>query len=50
MDYLELVDSTGRTVRDDKRGATSAHALDELKECAQMTGRKWITGQSLEGW
>ena len=81
MDYLELVDSTGRTVRDDKRGAISAHAegvldrlgidekawlahmrpkqqrqpialgaLDKLKEYAQMTGRKWIAGQSLAGW
>ena len=81
MDYLELVDSTGRAVRDDKRGAISAHAagvldrlgidekawlahmkpkqqrkpialgaLDKLKEYAQMTGRKWIAGQSLAGW
>ena len=81
MDYLELVDSTGRAVRDDKRGAISAHAagvldrlgiderawlahmrpkqqrqpialgaLDKLKEYAQLTGRKWIAGQSLAGW
>ena len=81
MDYLELVDSTGRAVRDDKRGAISARAsgvldrlgidettwlahmrpkrqrqpialgaLDRLKEYAQMTGRKWIAGQSLVGW
>ena len=81
MDYLELVDSTGRAVRDDKRGGISAHAagvldrlgidekkwlahmrprrqrhpialgtLDKLKEYAQMTGRKWIAGQSLVGW
>ena len=81
MDYLELVDSTGRAVRDDKRGAISAHAagvlgrlgidekvwlahmrprrqrqpialgaLDKMKEYAQITGRKWIAGQSLVGW
>lgn len=25
-------------------------ALDKLKEYAQMTGRKWIAGQSLVGW
>jgi hypothetical protein len=33
MDYLELVDSTGRAVRDDKRGAIStqsARVLDRL--------------------
>lgn len=81
IDYLELVDSTGRAVRDDKRGAISAHASDvldrlgiaektwlahmrpkrqqqaialgaqdKLKEYAQMTGRKWISGQRLAGW
>ncbi|MCK0153119.1 transposase [Alcanivorax sp. S6407] len=81
MDYLELVDSTGRAVRDDKRGAISeqaagvldrlgidertwlAHmrpkqrrqpvalgALYKLKEYAEVTGRKWISGQSLVGW
>ena len=81
MDYLELVDSTGRAVRDDKRGAISAQAagvlhrlgidervwlahmrpkqrrqpvalgaLEKLREYAAMTGRKWISGQSLVGW
>ncbi len=30
MDYLTLVDSTGRAVRDDKRGAISRHAEDIL--------------------
>ena len=81
MDYLELVDSTGRGVRDDKRGAISHQAagvldrlgidevtwlshmrprkrhqpvavgaLDKLKEFAEATGRKWVWGQSLEGW
>nr|WP_281502176.1 hypothetical protein [Alcanivorax sp. S6407] len=81
MDYLELVDSTGRAVRDDKRGAISAQAagvldrlgiderawlahmrpkqrrepialgaLEKLKEYAAMTGRKWVSGQSLVGW
>ncbi|WP_417214827.1 transposase [Alcanivorax sp.] len=81
MDYLELVDGTGRAIRDDKRGAISAQAasvldrlgidekiwlaqmrprkrrqpvalgtLNKLKEYAEMTGRKWISGQSLVGW
>ena len=81
MDYLELVDSTGRAVRDDKSGAISVQAagvlgrlgIDEktwlahmrptkrrrpvalgavhkLKEYAEVTGRKWISGQSLVGW
>lgn len=80
MDYLELVDSTGRAVREGKRGAISSQAagvldrmgigerawlaqmrpktrrqpvalgaLDKLKEYAAMTGRKWISGQSLVG-
>lgn len=30
MDYLELVDSTGRALRDDKRGAISTHAAGVL--------------------
>ncbi|MCK0154817.1 transposase [Alcanivorax sp. S6407] len=81
MDYLELVDSTGRAVRDDKRGAISACAarvldrlgidegawlahmkprqqrqpvalgsLKQLQQYAQLTGRKWISGQRLVGW
>ena len=80
MDYLELVDSTGRAVRAKKRGAISAQAagvldrlgiderawlahmrpkmqrqpvalgaMDKLKAYAQMTGRKWIAGQSMAG-
>ncbi|MCK0153120.1 transposase [Alcanivorax sp. S6407] len=81
MDYLELVDSTGIAIRDDKRGAISEKAagvldrlgidertwlvhmrpkprrqpialgaLEKLKEYAAMTGRKWVSGQSLVGW
>ena len=53
MEYLELVDSTGRAVRDDKRGAISTHASDaqnKLQEYAQMTGRILISGQRLAGW
>ncbi len=80
-DYLELVDSTGRAVREGKRGAISPQAagvldrmgikerawlthmrpgtrrqlvalgaLERLKEYAEMTGRRWISGQSLIGW
>ncbi|PNE01052.1 hypothetical protein A15D_03376, partial [Alcanivorax sp. MD8A] len=48
MDYLELVDSTGRVVRDDKRGAISALAagaldrlgIDEGEWLAHMKPRK----------
>ncbi|MZR63897.1 transposase [Alcanivorax sp. DP30] len=48
MDYLELVDSTGRAVRDDKRGSISAHAagvldrlgIDERAWLAHMKPRK----------
>ncbi|MDX1399331.1 MAG: transposase, partial [Oceanospirillum sp.] len=80
-DYLALVESTGRAVREGKRGAISPQAagvldrmrikerawlthmrpkqrrqpvalgaLEKLKEYAAMTGRKWISGQSLIGW
>ena len=31
MDYLQLVDATGRAVRTDKRGAISGHAADVLE-------------------
>ena len=48
MDYLELVDSTGRAVRDDKRGAISSRAagvldrlgIDESAWLAHMRSRK----------
>ena len=48
MDYLELVDSTGRAVRDDKRGAISVRAagvldrlgIDEKAWLAHMRARK----------
>ena len=54
MDYLELVDSTGRAVRGDKRGAISHQsvavgALDKMKAFAETTGRKWVWGLRLVG-
>ena len=54
MDYLELVDSMGRAVRDEKRGAISHQpvavgALDKMKAFAETMGRKWVWGQRLVG-
>lgn len=42
MDYLELVDSTGRAVRDDKRGAISAHAAGVLDRLG-IDEKTWLT-------
>lgn len=41
MDYLELVDSTGRAVRDDKRGSISAHAAGVLDRLG-IDERAWL--------
>ncbi|KGD63323.1 hypothetical protein Y5S_03478 [Alcanivorax nanhaiticus] len=41
MDYLELVDSTGRAVRDDKRGAISAFAAGVLDRLGIEEG-EWL--------
>ncbi len=41
MDYLELVDSTGRAVRDDKRGAISALAAGVLDRLGIEEG-EWL--------
>ncbi|MED5239701.1 MAG: transposase [Pseudomonadota bacterium] len=42
MDYLELVDSTGRAVRDDKRGAISARAAGVLDRLGIDAGA-WLS-------
>ena len=40
-DYLELVDMTGRILRDDKRGAISAH-LPPILERLEINPEEWI--------
>lgn len=40
-DYLELVDSTGRIVREDKRGAIDSHTQDILTRL-QLPSENWI--------
>jgi len=39
-DYLQLVDWTGRAVRDDKRGAIPVH----IQPIFQRLGRYWLQG------
>ncbi len=40
-DYFELVDSTGRVLRDDKRGAISNHSVKLLNQLG-INPKKWI--------
>ena len=42
LDYLELVDWTGRAIRDDKRGAIPAHFASIL-ERLNLNKDNWLT-------
>jgi hypothetical protein len=41
-DYLELVDQTGRILRDDKRGAIALHLPSSLERLA-IDRKTWLT-------